>query len=238
MDSEQESVVERFLDAYKRLEVAIRSEFAVDEGESAVYKLRGMRGFSRYAEQLDCCREVRNLIQHTPRFEGAYPIAPDERMVTFLNKMTGRVRKRPRVIDIAVRGSKIVSCTPADGVSEVVASMYEQGRSHVPILESGHVVGVFDKDSVFTYLAERGMAEQPTAVRMAQLGKYVALDGRRSEAFTFHARDQFVAEAEELFDKQRAEGKDVALAFVTEHGKPEERILGLFTAWDIFHARA
>ena len=63
-----ENVTEEFLELYRRLEGAIRVKYGDEVGESPVWwmahKARGYRGMR---EELDYCREVRNVLQHRQR---------------------------------------------------------------------------------------------------------------------------------------------------------------------------
>ena len=232
MDRTAQESVDEFLDKYKQLELATRNAYGLEIGDSPIYKLKSQHAFAKYADAIDYCREVRNFLQHTPKVHGSYAVVPSPEMTEFLDQLLDRMRNRPRTWDIAVRREHIVSCSPDDTVRDVVETMRARGFSYVPILKDGRVVGVFDKDSVFSWVAEHGDHELPSAT-IGQIAEYTKLEGRRSEVFTFHARDEYMDEAEETFDRYKKEGKRVSVAFITEHGTVEERILGLFTAWDL-----
>lgn len=228
--------VDEFLDTYKRLEEAVRTAYGIEAGDSPVFQLARMKRFERLAGAIDCCREVRNFLQHTPKVAGGYAAEPSAELVEFMNGLIERVLDRPCALDIATRAADVVSCVPSDTVRSLIEKMHAEAHSSVPVLVDGRVVGVFDKDAVFTCIAERADSTLPLDAMVADLARFTALEGRRSESFAFCAKNEPLEEVEAAFDERSRAGRRVAVAFVTEHGKPEERILGLFTAWDIIAA--
>jgi len=236
-DGQYTDRVEEFLDKYKQLEKAVRAVYRLDIGESPIRELKSLHRFGRNTEAIEYCREVRNFLQHTPKMAGAYAVIPSEQMVSFLDDLIAHVVERPRAFDIAVKAPDVISCAPTDTAHSVVTNMCDKGCSYVPVLVDGRVRGVFDKDSVFTWLAEGNGRELPLDTHISDLDAYTTLDGRRSEVFPFFAKDRYVDDVEDVFDEYSAKNQRVAVAFVTEHGEREERILGLLTAWDSVSAR-
>lgn len=59
------------------------------------------------------------------------------------------------------------------------------------------------------------------------------LDAHVSESFSFVDKNCHADMVEDLFKKTPTTDKRLGLVFVTEHGKRDEKILGLISAWDI-----
>lgn len=53
------------------------------------------------------------------------------------------------------------------------------------------------------------------------------------EVFTFHSRQTYLDELEEEFQRQFDMNKRLGVAFITEHGKPDEAVSHMLTAWDV-----
>ena len=89
-----ENVTEEFLELYRRLEGAIRVKYGDEVGESPVWwmahKARGYRGVR---EELDYCREVRNVLQHRQRLEGDFAVVPSKGMVAALRRIVEKVER-------------------------------------------------------------------------------------------------------------------------------------------------
>jgi hypothetical protein len=58
-----------------------------------------------------------------------------------------------------------------------------------------------------------------------------------SESFVFVHKDTLVIDIEEMFANELKEGKRLAVVFITKNGDPNEKILGLVTAWDVAGCR-
>ena len=75
-----------FIELYNRLERLIRREYPdipADKGAIAV-AARQKPSFARMREELDYCREVRNLISHNADMDGEPPIEPSQALLDSL----------------------------------------------------------------------------------------------------------------------------------------------------------
>ena len=100
-------------------------------------------------------------------------------------------------------------------------------------MDDKRVIGVFDERSMFNYLAENGIVEIDSELRFSDLFDYCSLERTDTEVFAFCARDMYVDELVAEFEKWFGQGKRLCAAFLTEHGKAEEALLGIVTAWDV-----
>lgn len=51
--------------------------------------------------------------------------------------------------------------------------------------------------------------------------------------FKFVKRNTTIVEAKKIFANELKENKKIGMVFVTERGKKDEPILGIFTPWDL-----
>ena len=224
---------ETFIELYKELEELAVSRYGYPADGRAVYQLQRRPEFKRIREELDYCREVRNLLQHRKRLGGAYPVEPSGAMLDLLRSVIARVEDAPRAKDIQVPFSRVMCRTLEDPVRPAMQEMERRGFSHVPILRSGVVEGVFSATTVFSCLLDGEITGIGEELRFADLRPWLAPEKHRSESFRFIREDKLVDEISEMIEKAQAVHDRIGLLFTTANGRPEEPIRGILTAWDV-----
>ena len=224
---------ERYIEAYKQLEQAVRSVYRLKESDSISYYLRNLREFSQDAEEIKYCQEVRNLLQHRRKLSDAYPVQPADEMIRFLEDLTARVKKRPLCLDICISFSGLYWRGFDGSVLKTLQDMRTRGFTQVPILEKKRVAGVFDRTSLFDFLADQKGGGLTEALTFADIRDYLSLTKRRTEVFTFHPADLYVDELQDVFEAQYKKGRRISAAFLTAEGNAAEPIIGMITPWDI-----
>ena len=63
--------------------------------------------------------------------------------------------------------------------------------------------------------------------------KALKVENHSMEEFKLIPRDMNIFDVQELFNNYFSNNKVLGCVFVTEHGKKDENILGMFTAWDV-----
>ena len=63
---------EEFLDKYKQMETLVRNEYNLDNNESVMNFLINNKDFKVIENELDLCRDTRNLLSHNPKINGEY----------------------------------------------------------------------------------------------------------------------------------------------------------------------
>ena len=228
-----------FIELYNRLEHLIRQEYPdipADRGALAV-AARQKPVFSRMREELDYCREVRNLLQHSSRVGGEPLVSPSDALVDVLERAIEKV-ERPKIArGICTRKAELLFAEPQSSVRAVLEEMSKRSYTHVPVLDDGRVVGVFSANTLLAYLF--GDGAQPADVAalenatFAQFGELLALDAVKPGAFAFVGEETNAYEVAELFKVALRERRRLHMVFVTAHGKRNERLLGIITAWDM-----
>ena len=64
---------------------------------------------------------------------------------------------------------------------------------------------------------------------------YISLENRETEEYKFISKEYTIKQLKEDMEKSKDIGKRLDIAFITEHGKKEEKLLGLITIWDIIN---
>ncbi len=224
---------ELFLEKYRALESLVVNTYHVRQNESAINYLMRRSEFQKYREELDFCREVRNLLTHNPKINGAYLVEPSHEMIAILDKLLHKIEHPLTAIDIAV-GRKEILFRGKDGfVRAVMAAMRDRAISHVPILEQERVIGVFSEYTLLSYLVDQGYKGIAVELRFSDMAEYLALDRYPGESFAFIPPDLSADRIEKIFDAATKDGKRIGLLFVTVDGKPQGKLLGIISAWDM-----
>ncbi len=223
---------DEFLDGYKRLEAAAARLVGCDGHGSVVLKLARHRDFQQYEEQLDYCRQVRNLLTHEAKIDGQYGVTPSPAVMAFLQKMLTML-EHPRTLarQMTPVGRLLCAHRP-DPLLPLMKQMLAKGFSHAPVLESGRVTGVFSVDTVFQWV----LAGQPTISEQTtvdDLAEFLPLSRHPSRSYEFVPPDMPVRDAEDLFDKAYDQNQQIKLLLVTDKGDPRHRLLGVVSPYDL-----
>ncbi len=224
---------ETYIELYKRLEDVATKRYGFPRDGRAVYQLERRPEFRDIRDELDYCREVRNLLQHKLRIGDSFPVEPSGAMLEFLKNVIARVENPLRARDIQVPAGEILCRSMEDLVRPTILEMQNRGFSHVPILRDGVVEGVFSSNTVFSCLIDKGIVGIDDNMRFADLRAYLPPEKHRSESFRFIREDKLVEEISDMIEKALGKHDRIALLFTTRSGSREEPIRGLLTAWDV-----
>ena len=229
---------EIFIEKYKQLEEVVRSAYKLNDSDSISYYLTKQDEYSKYRNEIKYCQEVRNLLSHKRKINGAYAVEPAENMLKFIDKLISGIKNRPTCRDIQV-GMKDVYWQPMTGnVRKAMQIMCSRGYSSIPILENGTVIGIFDENSIFNYLAENEKIEITDELTFSDIKEYIALEKRDSRTYIFFRSGEFVEKLEDEIEAVFRKGKRVGIAFITQSGRPNEKLMGIITPWDIISSSA
>ena len=227
---------EIFIDKYKQLEEVVRSAYNLKNSESISYCLNEQAKFQKFRDDIKYCQEVRNLLSHKKKVSNSFAVEPSQQMITFIEGLIQKIQKRPRCSDIQVKIGQVYWQTVGGNVKETIKAMREHLYTHTPILENGTVIGVFDENSIFCYLADEEIVEISSELTFNDIKRYISLNGREMEDFLFFKPTQYVEELENKFEEYYKKGKRVGIAFLTQNGTATEKLQGIVTPWDIISA--
>ena len=228
---------ETFIELYKQLEELAVSRYGYPPDGRAVYQLERRPEFRSLKEELNYCREVRNLLQHRPRIGESFPVEPSGAMLDLLRRVIAQVEDPPRARDIQVPLAEVLYKSMEDLVRPAMLEMAERGFSHVPILRRGVVEGVFSVNTVFDCLLKGEVLGIDGSMRFSDIAAWLPPEKHRSESFRFIREDKLVDEVSAMFEKAQSRHDRIGLMFTTRNGRAEEPIIGLLTAWDVAGVR-
>lgn len=70
-------------------------------------------------------------------------------------------------------------------------------------------------------------------VLIKEFEEFIPIDKHESECFEFVSKKALVIDIENIFQIGLKDQKRISVVFITENGKPKEKILGMITAWDL-----
>ncbi len=221
-----------FLDYWRRLETAAERYLKSDgRGGNVVLRLCRESRFSQYRDELDYCREVRNLLSHQAKINGQYPVSPGNNVLQMLKQVLDMLEDPPRVEDAMTPVEKLLTADMDSPVLPIMRQMRQRGLSHVPLLQNGRVEGVFSVETVFQAVLDGCSVGE--GVTMADYAAYLPPETHMGNKFAYIRRSQTLAEAEAMFQKSRDRDRKLRVLLVTSNGTPDKPLLGVLTPHDL-----
>lgn len=233
-----QDLVHRFLTAFDQLDAVMREHLGRGPGDAHAGVLEAFATKNsvvrRERTTLRRCAELRNLLQHAPDRARFDPFAtPNEKLVERYEEIVRAVVNEPRAGERSVARSKLFVATLSDPVVATMETMAVRGYSQVPVLDDERIIGVFSESTPFAIVAETKELLLDRSWKLDDIRKHLAIDRQINERFEFIARAARWTSVEELFTEMREQGRRLGAVFVTENGKPNERLLGMITPWDL-----
>lgn len=229
------SNVDIFIEEYKKLEESVRRVYNLRYDQSIVHELKVQRQFQKYKEKIQSCADLRNFYQHDSKINNEFVVDVSDEAISFLKMLTDLVNNRRTCRDICTPYQDIIWRTIDDTVKDTVKLMDEKSIANVPILQDGRVIGVFDRRSLFSYVANNDddTVELDNKLTFKDLNAYISIDTRNMEDIVFCSINKSVDDVVEVFESKMNQGKRLGLVLLTLTGKQNEKLLGLLAPCDI-----
>ena len=192
------------------------------------------RLFSDNYKDLKLFSELRNILIHNPYPDKANPlIIPHDYILGKYEEIRNAVLHPKKALDIAIKPQLIYKTTLSANALDVMQEMDDKTYTHVPVMDGDMMIGVFSENTILAYLVHHKDAIIMKDTKVSEFSEFIGLDKHKSEYFEFVSRDTLLSDVEVLFQKGLKERKRVAVVYITEHGKRDEKLLGMITAWDV-----
>lgn len=232
----------RFLDLYNHLDESCRERYHLDDRTtSAISFLAAKLAHSTaknendLAEALDAIRQLRNTLVHVEKVEGEDLAEVNPRLIACLEEAIIYVENPPKALENAIPSSKLFVIGLSEGLQTVLEVMTRRGFSHVPVIENNTLVGVFSEEVLVSYLIAKGSLALSSGLKMKDFLAFLPLEKHPNERYYFLPRTALLEEAREAFSlSKRSTGKRLAMIFISEHGRPDETILGALVPSALF----
>ena len=220
-----------FLNLCKEFEQAVETRYG--RHQSAYHTLMRMQEYRKYWPGIDVIREIRNLYQHNVvEVGGKEAMIVTQDTCDTLRGIIQMVENPPVIKDVYTRN--LVSARREETIGTVIRRMQQSTFSHVPILDDRkHLVGVFSKTTLFQILMKGVPLEEILKTPLSDYDAETDIRFHQSESFGFTGLYVRQAEVQKRFGKVYENGKRLTALYVTEHGRPEEAVIGVVTPWDL-----
>ncbi len=228
-------MVDRFLDMFRTLEKLLEEKYHHRRRHfsSVVMEYINDPESEQFREELDLCREVRNLLTHSANIGGEPPITPSQPLVDALQSIIDYIQAPPMAMNVATPASKLLTTHPNQRVLGVMQKMTDRGFSHVPVIDYGRFVGVFSISTPFSHSLDNPDFGIGQDSRIGDFTHLLGIDAHDTERFEFMSRDTDLNTVRKAFETVGSDRKRLAMIFITENGKQSETILGVITPWDV-----
>lgn len=224
---------EIFIEKYKQLEEVVRSTYNLRNSDSISFYLSNQNIYQRYRDEIRYCQEVRNLLSHKKKIGNEFAVEPSQQMLDFIDNLIKKIRKRTKCYEVQINESQVCWKSMNDLVKDTIKEMSDKLYTHIPILEDGKVIGVFDENSIFNYLSKQEIIMIEENTTFNDIKEYIGLYDREMEEFIFFSSQSYLEELEKEFEKSYKRGKRIGIAFMTQNGKSHEKLQGIITPWDM-----
>ncbi len=223
-----------FLYRYKELEEFLTARYDRENRHtsSAVYTFAHSREGAPFREDLDLCREIRNLLSHRSDIDGEPIVEPASGLIEVLDKVLSYVKQPPRIIEYATPAKDLLQTSLKSKVYELMRFMEKRGYSHVPVVQNGTLIGVFSVSTLFSYQLSYPDRTLRKDALLGDLAEFLPISCHCSETFHFLSPDATFLDAQEAFEVV-TRGKRLAAIFLTQDGTPKGKLLGMVTPWDV-----
>ena len=221
---------ELFLNTYRDLEEFLCAKYGMRSG--AVQEFAAREG-KRYSEDLNLCRDIRNLLSHHAEVDGSDAVIPSDAVQRRLEEILAFAKDPPRALSVSTRLENLFCAEPDDKVSSLTDIMERRGYSHVPVLGQGkRLAGVFSVSTLFSY-AKRHPDFSFKELTVGDMADCLPPENHITEQFGFVDRDAGIGEIRDGFRSNGPASRRVAAVFVTTDGTARGALLGMITPWDI-----
>lgn len=228
-----------FLELYKNLEELLEVRYSNGKKYpgSAVVRFYNDDAGKKWREEINICREMRNMLSHHAQIGGKPVFEPSDEVVKVLRRILEDVKNPPVAMSIATPAEKIVSCDPDDLAEDIIHMMKEHGYSHVPVMDRGVLKGVFSVGTVFSMVDKYGADSVEKGAKIRDYGEFLPIDKHTTECFGFVADSAPYSGLKQRFTAKGPHERRLAALFVTANGRQDEKLLGIITPWDMIKGK-
>ena len=222
---------EEFIEKYKHLEAAIRSNYNLKNEISLISFFNSNSCFKPFLEKMRYIQDVRNLLQHKYKIGDEYPFEVSNCLIEELDKLLEIFSTRKRCKDIMLPFDSVYKANINDKLSKVIYDLKDKMYNHVPIMSNNNLIGVFDEIALYElYISDQEINEDTS---FKDIKRYIDLFYRKREKFIFFDENDYIDNLILEFDKAYQEGKRIGLVFLNSSGKIDNHFNGIISTSDI-----
>lgn len=229
---------EEFLDLYRTLEEDLKEFYAGRrvKSSSLVFEYMNEEG-RRHYDEIDLCREVRNIISHHSYLDGECPVVPSDSLIEALRAIIAELEYPVTASSVATPAEDLVVASLDDRVPYVLDKMDRFGFSHVPVIADGRLFGVFSTGAVFEFIKHRPGTVIDDDLHLSQMKEYLPIGSHKNEQYALCTGKTTLPEISRLFKSAGPKKKRVAAVFVLKNDDPRSPLCGMITPWDVIKSQ-
>ena len=234
MESREEPRSEQFLKLFRVLEGLLEKRYSGKRisTPSVVMEYLHDPDSAPCREDLDMCREIRNLLAHNGDTDGEPVIEPSEGVLALLDGIVDYVQRPRLAVDYGTPGDKILFAHPNDSALDVMRHMMRMGYSHVPVRDKTGLVGVFSAGALMSFVGDKGFEGLKDDLRIGDLKQALSVDNERTDDYLFFDPTITMTAVRKAFEKRQERNRRLAVVFITEDGGQHSQVLAMLTPWD------
>lgn len=234
----KQDLFEKFIGIYNQIDAFMRKDLGVEKYIEHSQLIRRMaeknKIFAQYLNELLTFADLRNVLDHNPYRVQAHPMAePHEFIVKRYEEIRNLLFDPPKALSVAIKGSVIYSTTMDANAIEVMQIMNDKMYTHVPIMEAGRMLGIFSENVLLHYLVKNKDSLITSDTKIKEFADFIPISKNRTEVFLFLPRNTLLTDVSSIFNAGLKNGKRIAVVYITETGREDEKILGMITPWDL-----
>ena len=222
---------------YIEFETAIKKRNNIEKYDTRTDYIKIDKILSKNYNLWSMYRDLRNLLSHEHRVRNLNYLVVSQECYNAFVKDVEKVLHPKKAFNIA--HSPVVTANADSIISEVISNMLENNYTCTPIVnDKGVLLGVFSPHSLMLYFEfnkKELLAEAPQHTSISEIMQFCGIDNDQDVEYKFIQKDMDEFEIKSLFEESYSKNKRLEALFVTEHGKANEKILGIITNWDIIN---
>ena len=224
--------VERFLAAYNEIEKHFKNDLGQSHENYAVLIKQYSRKhrFWGDAEDLFALAKLRNLIVHNISTHHGYLAVPTSEALERIEGLRDNLVSPERVIPRYMR--KVIALSAEEPLSKALKIMYEQSHSQIPIYGQNAYVGLLTENGVMRWVT-KNLNKSGNSPFSTKISEVLMEEEKDKEKAKFIARNTKLEELLQIF----SETPTLEAVFITEHGKTQEKPIGIVTRLDILREK-
>lgn len=223
-----------FLDYYNKIDSYLKKSNNCETYESFSHKVNSSSNniVQRSKGELISLGELRNAIVHNPKINGKVIAEPHEETVIRIKELYETIINPKKVYPEFQ--SEVLGAKEDDFINDIIFKMREKSFSQFPIFnQENNIIEIINTNTISRWLSLK-LEENGTIlidnVKVRDLIPEIEFKAN----YHFISRNASIYDAFDLFTKEiHSKHRNLDLLFITNSGKPTEKILGLITIEDI-----
>lgn len=230
-----------FLNSFNEIDKELSKKSKIDIHKSFSKKLEALVQKDKlvrfFENDLKIINSLRNVMVHENTSGTEYIADPNDKWVEKILFIQNALTNPRKAIEIAIRDKNIYTCELDSLLQPVLQEMITKNYSLCPVVDKdGSIIKVLSEHSILKFMAKHSgdsTVIDTSSVRDIEIFLDKPNEENDTAAYKFIPRDFSEFELETIFNNFIDQRKRLLGVFITENGKPSEKLLGLFTSWDL-----